>query len=420
MRHNKAGGHSRRTFLKTAAATSVAAIGFPTILQAQAKAPIKVGMPTILSGRVAQLGVSSRNAAQMATAEFNAAGGLDGRMIELVVRDSKGKPDEAARVTRELINDGCQLIVDGEASSGSFAVQEVVRETGTLCIHTVSETSSLSADPKIRAPNAFRAARQGIHDSVFGGRYAADIAKQKGLKRWMVCSPDYAYGRDTSAEFIEYLKIFEPSVEVIGETWPKLFAPDYTENVTRILQAKPQALYSCLYGGDLVTFIDQGNLYGLFSQLQFFAVNMADYTTLKEVKNLPKGIYTGNRYLANFPNTPANAEWSAKYEKEFKVLPINWSWENAVGFAFLYEAMKKTGSADGKVLAKTLRGLTIDSPFGTNGKITMREEDQTIVDYAIGWGTTIPTAPYVPDIQAADWKFITERETEWKKKKGYL
>ena len=37
--------------------------------------------------------------------------------------------------------------------------------------------------------------------------------------------------------------------------------------------------------------------------------------------------------------------------------------------------------------------MTIDSPFGTNGKITMRGEDQTIVEYAIGWGTTIPGEP---------------------------
>ena len=415
-------GTSRRAFLKaTAAAGALATFGgAPMIARGQAKAPIKIGQPTILSGRVAQLGESSRNAAQLAVEEFNAAGGLEGRMLELVTRDSKGRPDEAARVVRELINsDGCQIILDAEASSAAFAVQEVVRETGHLCIHTVSETSSLSADPKLRTPNAFRAARQGIHDSVVGGRYAGEVAKASGLKRWMTCSPDYAYGRDTSAEFMQYLKVFEPSVELVGETWPKLFAPDYTENVTKILQTKPQALYSALYGGDLVSFIDQGNLYGLFEQTKFFAVNMADYTTMRQVKKLPKGIHSGNRYLSTFPATPANAEWATKYSKKFNVPPINWSWENAVGMQFLIAAMKKTGSDDGKVLAQAMRGMTIDSPFGSDGKITMRADDQTITGYAIGWGTTIPTEPYVPEVQGADWRFITERETEWKKQKGY-
>jgi branched-chain amino acid transport system substrate-binding protein len=413
---------SRRSFLKGAAAAGLAASAgaFPTVSGGQSKLPIKIGMPTILSGRAAQIGVSSRNAAQMAVDEFNAAGGLDGRVVELVVRDSKGKPDEAARVVRELINaDGCSIILDAEASSAAFAVQEVVRETGHLCIHTVSETSSLSADPKIRTPNAFRAARQGIHDSVFGGRYAAEVAKAEGLKRWMNCSPDYAYGRDTSAQFLEYLKGFEPSVELVGETWPKLFAPDYTENITRILQVKPQALYTCLYGGDLVTFIDQGNLYSLFEQTKVFAVNLADYTTLREIKNLPKGIHSSNRYLETFPATKANAEWCARYRKKYDVLPINWSWENAVGAQFLLEAMKKAGSDDGKVLAETLRGMVVDSPFGADGKITMRSADQTIIGYAIGWGATIPTEPFVPEVKAADWGFIVEREAEWKKRNGY-
>ena len=44
-------------------------------------------------------------------------------------------------------------------------------------------------------------ARQGIHDSIVGGSYAAAIAKAKGLKKWATCSPDYAYGRDTTGEF---------------------------------------------------------------------------------------------------------------------------------------------------------------------------------------------------------------------------
>ena len=51
--------------------------------------------------------------------------------------------------------------------------------------NTNSETSSLSADPKMHLPTAFRCARQGIHDAVIGGTYAARIAKERGLKRWM-------------------------------------------------------------------------------------------------------------------------------------------------------------------------------------------------------------------------------------------
>lgn len=410
----------RRSFVKGAAATAaIGAIGFPYVARGESKV-VKVGMPTILSGRVAQLGISTRNAVMMEVEKFNAGGGVGGRTIEMVVRDSKGKPDEAARIARELVNsDGCEILFDCEASSGAFAVHEVARDLGLLCIHNLSETSALSADPKIRIPNAFRAARQGIHDSIVGGAYAADIAKANGLKRWMTCSPDYAYGRDTTTEYLEYLKRFARDIEVVGEAWPKLFAPDYTEVVTKIIQARPDALYSCLWGGDLVSFIDQGALYGLFQRASFFAVNMADFTTMNAVKNLPQGIHSGNRYLKSFPPTAANAQWAQAYKTRWDDYPTNWSWEGATGMAFLTEAMKKANSVDGVKIAEVMRGLTISSPFGTDGTITMRGEDQTIVNYAIGWGTTIPTDPFVPNVTAGDWKLIFELEAEWKKSKGY-
>ncbi|KRE05861.1 ABC transporter substrate-binding protein [Bosea sp. Root381] len=409
---------NRRGFL-VAGAAAAGTVSMPWVAGAQAKV-IKVGLPTILSGRVAQLGTSSRNAALLEVEKVNAAGGLAGRTIELVIRDTKGQPQEAARVARELVNsDGCELLIDAEASTGAFAVHEVARDLGILCVHTNSETSSLSADPKLKLANAFRCARQGIHDSVVGGTYAAEIANAKNLTRWATCSPDYAYGRDTTAEFVMYLKQFAPKVEVISEAWPKIFQPDYTESITKILQAKPQALYSCLWGGDLTSFIDQAAIYALFTQMQFYAVNMADYTALTAVKNLPAGIQSGNRYIKTFPATPENAAWGDAYKAKYGEYPTNWSWQNALAVNFLAEAAKKAGSADGKKIAEALRGLSIKSPFGADGTVTMRAEDQTIVGYAVGWGTTIPKEPYVPEMKSVPWQRIFELEAEWKKSKGF-
>jgi branched-chain amino acid transport system substrate-binding protein len=410
----------RRSILKATAAGALGAVAAPWVARAQAKT-IKIGMPTILSGRVAQLGTSSRNALTMEVEKVNAAGGLAGRQIEMVIRDSKGQPQEAARVARELVNsDGCELLIDAEASSGAFAVHEVARDLGVLCLHTNSETSSLSADPKLRLPNAFRVCRQGIHDSIAGGSYAGKIAKAKNFTKWATCSPDYAYGRDTTAEFVLYLKHFHPQAEIISEAWPKLFQPDYTEVITKVQQARPQALYSCLWGGDLTSYIDQANIYALFGQMETFAVNMADYTALTKVKNLPKGIHSGNRYLKTYPKNPENAKWGDAYRAKFGEYPTNWSWQNATVVHFLDAAAKKANSVDGKKLAEALSGLKIQSPFGADGTLTIRAEDHTLVGYAVGWGTTIPQEPYVPEVEPGDWAQIFELETEWKKKNGYV
>jgi branched-chain amino acid transport system substrate-binding protein len=421
MSKTSEGGLRRRSVLKAGGALGGATIaGFPMIASGQGKRPIRIGMPTILSGRVAQLGISSRNAVMLEVDKFNAAGGLDGRPIEVIVRDSRGQPAEAARIAREMISsDGVDVLFDGEPSSGGFAVHEVVRETGTLTLHLNSETSSLTADPRQRFWNAFRVARQGIHDSIAGGAYAGKIAKERNLRRWMTVSPDYAYGRDTTAEFVEYLKHFAPEVQVAGETWPKLFQPDYTENVTRLAQGRPQAIYSCLWAGDLVTFVGQASLYGLFSQAQFFGVNMADYTTLQQIQQLPRGVHSGNRYLKNFPNLPGNQAFAEEYNRRNNTFPTNWSWQSATAVHLLTAALKKVGGTDPRQLAAALKGLTIDSPFGAGGKVTMREEDQTLVGYAIGWGTTVASDPFVENMVTADWNQIFQLEAEWKKSKGW-
>src|SRR5882762_7816312 len=88
---------NRRRLLKGAGALAAAGvIGMPAIVKGQSGA-IKIGVPTILSGRVAVLGQTSVGGLRVVFDKVNEAGGINGRKIELVVRDSKGAPQEAAK-----------------------------------------------------------------------------------------------------------------------------------------------------------------------------------------------------------------------------------------------------------------------------------------------------------------------------------
>ena len=143
----------RRVVQGAAAAAAAGVLGAPFVSRAQAK-PIKVGMPTILSGRVAQLGTSSRNAVMIEVEKFNAAGGLGGRPIEMVVRDSKGQPQEAARVSRELV----------QPISGSTSRARVLRRLWRSPISRVRPSGSATATrhggssrrASLRRPSAVR------------------------------------------------------------------------------------------------------------------------------------------------------------------------------------------------------------------------------------------------------------------------
>jgi branched-chain amino acid transport system substrate-binding protein len=418
MTRTRKPGLSRRSTLALMGA-GAATFAAPWVARADANV-LHIGMQSILSGPIALLGTSSRNALMMEQDRINAAGGFLGRQIEFVFRDSKGQPQEAARIARELVNStGCELLVDSEASSGAFAVQEVIRDLGNIvCIHTNSETSALTADPKIRAPTAFRVARQGVHDAVAGSIYLADFAKATKLNKWATCSPDYAYGRDTTAQYLQFLKQFNPDIEVVTDAWPKLGQPDFTEVITKLIQAKPQALFTLLYAGDLSAFVNQANVYALFSQMTVGTPNV-DYPVMAAIKNLPAGIQSATRYLETFPDTPANKEWGEAYHKRWNERPTTWSWQCAVAMQFYEAGIKKANTLEAKALSAALAGMKINSPFGADGTITMRD-DHTTINYAIGWGQTTPKEPFLVDIKPADWGKIVELETEWKKQQKYI
>ena len=123
---------TRRGFIAGAAATGVFAGGFPWIAKARAAEPIKLGIPTIMSGRVAQLGISSTNAVQMVLDVFNAEGGLDGRPVEMLIRDSKAKSSGGQQKYREYHESNLKLR-SAEAKCPIIVVNSAVEKGGVNC-----------------------------------------------------------------------------------------------------------------------------------------------------------------------------------------------------------------------------------------------------------------------------------------------
>ncbi len=148
---------------------------------------------------------------------------------------------------------------------------------------------------------------------------------------------------------------------------------------------------------------------------------MADYTALTVVKNLPKGIHSGNRYIKTYPATPENAAWGDAYRAKYNEYPTNWSWQNATAVMLLAEAVEEGQlQPTARRSRKHSRGLTIKSP------VRRRRHGHRCVPRTVLWSAmrsagarTIPQEPYVPQVKAGDWKTIFELEAEWKKSKGY-
>src|SRR5215468_12202162 len=125
---------------------------------ASAQKSIKVGMPMPLSGPPALFGDPASKGAQMFVEEINAKGGVLGRKMELVVRDTKGQPDEAVRVAREMIlKDNVDFLVGTLTSAEGPAVSVVAKENKIVFIAPIPKTDQLTAADKLH-PYIFRVA----------------------------------------------------------------------------------------------------------------------------------------------------------------------------------------------------------------------------------------------------------------------
>jgi branched-chain amino acid transport system substrate-binding protein len=410
--------------LTVCAAATLLLVGLVNTGAVKAEEPIKMGFVSIFSGRVAMLGEEGSKGAILAAEQINARGGVLGRKIEIITRDSGGKIEEAVRIARDfVVRDKVDFLIDGSSSRESFAVKEVSRDLKKLTMITASETTSNTADPKIWTPYSFRTARVAIHDSIVGGFFAGKVAKELGLKKWYSISPDYAYGHDNTDLFFEYTKKHYPELQVIGQQWPKIFEPDYTAHITKIMKDKPDACYSCLWGGDLTAFLEQASLYGLFSRIKFFGINIADPLVLGALKKgVPAGMYTGSRYNPTMPDTPENRAMGEAFKKRFGTYPSNWSWQAYTAVLFLEAGVKKAGTTDNEKVMKALEDLEINAPCAQPPRktVVMRGRDHQLIYYTIGWAKTISKEPYVTDRTYMPWDEILAQETEYYKSKGWL
>ena len=117
-----------------------------------------------------------------------------------------------------------------------------------------------------------------------------------------------------------------------------------------------------------------------------------------------------------------NKSFDSAYTERFGDHPTNWSWETAVATDFLISAIQETKSLDPKNISESLNGKSRKSFIGVGAEntVTMRSQDQTLIDYAIGWGSTLPKEPYMKDVKAADWDTIQVIEKEWLTSKGWI
>jgi len=303
----------------------------------------------------------------LAVEEINAAGGVLGRPLAIVSRDDNGNPGDAVRVAEELVTrEKVTLLMGTFASNVGLAVADLAKQRRILFIAAEPLTDKIVWENGNRY--TFRLRASTYMQTAMLAPEAAKLRK----KRWAIVYPNYEYGQSATLAFKKQLLALQPGgIEFIEQAVP-LGKIDAGPVVQALADAKPDAIFSSLFGPDLARFVREGELRGLFRDRPVFNLLGGEPEYLDPLKDeAPVGWWvTGYPWYAI--DTPAHRRFRDAYQARFKDYPRLGS---VVGYSAVHAAaavLRKAGSTDTEKLVAAMKGLTFETPFG---KVTFRALD---------------------------------------------
>ena len=296
---------------------------------------------------------------ELAVEEVNAAGGALGRKIEVISRDDNGNPGDAVRVAEELMSrEQVSFLIGTFPSNVGLAVADFAKQRKVLFIAAEPLTDKIVWDQgnaytfRLRTSTYMQTAML-IPDAV-----------KLNKKRWAIVYPNYEYGQSATAAFKKLLKEKQPDVEFVAEQAPPLGKIDAGAVAQALADAKPDAIFSSLFGPDLAKFVREGQTRGLFKGVEVFNLLAGEPEYLDPLKEeSPDGWYVTG-YPWSEIKTPEHTKFLNAYQAKFKDYPRLGS---VVGYATVMsaaDAIKKAGSLDQEKLVAAMSGLKLMTPFG--------------------------------------------------------
>ncbi len=300
-----------------------------------------------------------RKGMELALDEVNAAGGVLGRKLELVSRDDNGTPGDAVRVAEELVaREKVALLMGTFPSNVGLAVADYAKQRKVPFLAAEPLTDKIVWESGNRYTYRLRASTY-MQTSML-----APEAAKLGKKRWAIVYPNYEYGQAAAATFRKQMNARQSGGLEFIEIPVTLGKIEPGPVVQALLDAKPDAIFSALFGPDLARFVREGQLRGLFKDRPVFNLLGGEPEYLDPLKDeAPVGWYvTGYPWYAI--DTADHRRFRAAYEKRYNDYPRLGS---VVGYSTVMAAaaaLKKAGSTDPEKLAAAFSGLTFASPFG--------------------------------------------------------
>jgi branched-chain amino acid transport system substrate-binding protein len=366
------------------------ATGVVVAVQASAQEPIRIGYAADMSGVCGSLVDGATKAFQMGVEELNKGGGLLGRQITVIERDTKTRPDEGAKEVRDLIVNHKVELVTGVCSSAVLLAENAVSGEFKVPFYT-SIGATQTANIEKWQPYYWQVGPNALMEAVAAAEY---VARNKGWKKVVPLAYDYEWGHTSVKAFADHLKKLRPDMEIASLVPVKLGETNLTSYITAVLAQKPDVVYGAIFGGGLVNLVKQGKSFGFFEQTNLVTLTTVDF--LQSMGNdMPvKGMHGFARapFFMLQDNAKARA-FTAAYKARYNKDPDDWAVLTYDGLMFYAEAVRHAKSTKADDVMKAVGSIKYS---GLRGDMTVRGLDgQMNAPSFVGVVGKDPAFPYM-------------------------
>lgn len=228
---------------------------------------IKVGFINSLSGTMAISETTVKESLEMAAEEINAAGGVNGKQLEVVSEDGQSEPAIFAERSQKLIQQDCVAAVFGGWTSASRkSMLPVFESNNSLLFYPVQYEGMESS------PNIFYSGATTNQQIIPALDYLKD---EKGVKKLFLVGSDYVFPRTANGIIEQYAAA--NGIEIVGTEYTPLGSTNFTTIVNRVNESGADAVFNTLNGDSNVAFFNQYNSVGLNAEtMPVLSVSIAE------------------------------------------------------------------------------------------------------------------------------------------------
>ena len=343
---------SRRSLLKSAGGVALlAGIGAPAIVRAQSDV-IRIGHLTPRTGFLGPLGEYGVMAIDLAVEELNAAGGVNGRKIELLKEDSVNPQTASTKAERMIERDKVACIIGEISSASCLTIAQVAQRNKTLYVNTGGNSDALrGADCK---KFMFHVESQNSMYVKSVGRSFLNAGLVKG-KSWYSLTADYAFGHD----LLKVAKRFMESNggKFAGDELVPTDATDFSAYLLKIRSAKPDLVVLNLAGNQITNFLKQYAEFGLTFPVGGFGFD----TALAWAAG--KGNFVGTWPVVwhHLIDTPGSKAFVGAFTKKYGKPPENQAWGDYIAMKIVAQSMNELKTPDStKLIEHWEKGAKFD------------------------------------------------------------